>query len=165
MSSKINKEQILEDILRTLVAGWGRQGVKDALERVGAEPRDGAKVPKPIELEQTEEAPQAFEYARSRNFGANQRLIEELAREYDEGKIFARNADIQNFLKSHGYRLRESKSRNQAFRLISSALANMSRKGVMGVIERARYSGPAKLEEVSEAIGQRAQASRRAGRD
>ena len=160
MSSKLNKEQILDQLIATLIAGWGRKGVEDSIVRVAGDREGNLFSPKTASVQRSEE-PQSYEYARSKDFGPNQMIIEQFAADFDQRSVLPKTSDIQNFLKAHGVRAKEVKSRNHAFRLISGILGKMSQKGVLSAIERARFSGPAKLDEVSEAIGRTASATRR----
>lgn len=150
MSVKLNRDAILREMLTTLVKGWGRKAVYDALNEILGAPdtinnRPAANYshsePRAVKL--IEELPLS---------GDRKALLLQLARNFDGGTAFPKMSDVRAFLASHHQNSKDLKSRDQAFRKMVPLLAKMSEKGLMRVISRSQHSGPAELGSISDAI-------------
>ncbi len=152
MSTKLNRDAILREILRTLIDGWGRNAVYDALNEIagankteaspGRHVAEAAKIePKAVQL--VEDLPIA---------GDRKHLMLQLARAFDAGSAFPRISDVRAFLASHHQMAKELRSRDQAFRAMIPLLQRMSEKGLLKVMSRSHHSGPAELGSISDAI-------------
>lgn len=153
MPAKLNQSEILHDLLRTLVAGWGFGRVREALESLeanGVEKRKISRLRKP-----KSDAQRASAVALVEKLDVppeRKALILTLARSYDDESAFPTLSDARAFLLSHHRDARDIKTRPQAFKRILPLLTLMSEKGLEAAIARSRHSGPAELDAISKAI-------------
>tara|TARA_R110002049_G_scaffold53928_1_gene150429 strand:- start:973 stop:1482 length:510 start_codon:yes stop_codon:yes gene_type:complete len=167
MSTKLTKNDILAEVLETLVRGWGRKAVRQALDAVE---QGGKNHPASLEFGS---AGHKSRVMNAEGAGAEQiaqrittpdhkkELIIKFAKDYDKELAFPKLSDAKRFLAAHNVMLKELKSRNQAFKKMLPILVGMSEKGLMNVITRSRYSGPASLEDISDAINESGRSMRR----
>lgn len=151
MSNKLNRDQILTNILQTLIDGWGRAAVIEALDRT-ASPKTGARsdLARP---ETVRSEPKAVQLVENLELPAPRKeLLIQVARDFDAERAFPRMSDARAFLMSHHQNARDIKSRAQAFRKMIPILQKMSEKGLAKVIARSHHSGPAALDSISDAI-------------
>lgn len=151
MAAKLNRDQILRGILRTLVDGWGYDAVKTTLETIDtdtATTREAAAADRKASLKTTAAAQiEELQLPPGRRL-----LLKTLALSYDEGTAFPKLSDARAFLISHQRDAKEVKSRSQAFKRMLPILNQMSEKGLEKVISRSHHSGPAELDPISKAI-------------
>lgn len=152
MSGKLTRDEILREMLETLVKGWGRKAVCDALdELVGPTKPKGATGKQSVQVAQSEiKAVQLVQDMRIPE--ERKQLILQFAKDYDAGTAFPRKSDVKTFLASHNQSPKELRSRNQAFSKMIPILKRMSEKGLLTLISRSRHSGPAELGSISDAI-------------
>lgn len=151
MTSKLNREEILRDLLRTLVSGWGHKAVADALEELSGKPTGSRS--KGRSSETPKEEMKALQIAERLQLPDSKKdLIILFAKDFDDGKAFPRMSDIRAFLISHHQNSKEIRNREQAFRRMIPVLERMSEKGLSKVIARSQHSGPAGLDLISDAI-------------
>ena len=152
MSGKLNREQILHEMLDTLVKGWGLRAVQDALANLNtATASENAKSGQPSSSAERES--KAVELVLGLTLpGDRKTLLVEIAKAFDSGFAFPRNSDVKSFLSAHNNPAREIRSRDHAFRLMIPILERMSEKGLARVLSSSRHSGPAELGSISEAI-------------
>jgi len=152
MSTKINKEEILKQILSTLVKGWGVAAVRTALDSLAAEensPTLAATASGGKTKKQFSAVAVVADLGLTGELGI---LMAQLASDFDAGLAFSRVSDIRAFLVSHHRPAKDLKSRDQGFRKLLPVLLNMSEKGLQRVLVRSMHSGPAELGSISEAI-------------
>jgi len=152
MSDKLNKDEILKEMLGVLVRGWGRIAVYGALdELVCRPPLEGKSAHQSVDLAETESKAvnliEELEIA-----GERRALMLRLARDYDAGTAFPRIADVRAFLASHNDNAKELRTRHEAFRRMIPILRGMSEKGLEKILSRSRHSGPTELGLLSDAI-------------
>lgn len=151
MTTKLNRDAILREMLVTLVKGWGPKAVYETLDEVvGAslEKSNSHQSPKASESE-----PSALHLVEDLPLGGERKeLLIKFARDFDAGAAFPKLADIRAFLASHHHVPKDLRSRIQGFRKMVPLLTEMSEKGLAKVISRSQYSGPADLEAISDAI-------------
>lgn len=151
MTSKLNRDEILRDLLRTLVSGWGHKAVADALEGITGKPTGTRS--KGRSSESSKEEMKALQIAERLQLPDSKKdLIIIFAKDFDVGKALPRMSDIRAFLISHHQNAKELRSREQAFRRMLPILERMSEKGLSKVIARSQHSGPAGLDLISDAI-------------
>lgn len=152
MSRKLKREEILREILVTLINGWGRKAVYDALdELVGPTKTKGVADKRSVDATHTE--PKAVQLVENLQISEGRKILMlQLAEAYDAGSAFPRMSDVKAFLVSHQQSAKELRSRNQAFREMIPILEKMSEKGLLTLMSRSRYSGPADLGSISDAI-------------
>lgn len=153
MSNKLNRDQILREMLETIVKGWGQKAVYDALDDLkGPTNRDGLADKLPIEAANSE--PKAVKLVKDLHIRdeKHRNLMLQFARHYDDGTAFRKMSDVKAFLASHHQSTKELRSRDQAFRMLIPIIERMSEKGLLTLISRSRHSGPAELGSISDAI-------------
>lgn len=152
MSGKLNKAQILHEMLETLVKGWGLKAVQDALADLSSRTMsENARERQPSPAAERES--KAVELALSLTLQEGQRsLLVEIAKAFDNGSAFPKNSDVKSFLAAHNAPAKEIRSRDHAFRLMIPILEKMSEKGLARILSSSRHSGPAELGSISEAI-------------
>lgn len=146
--AKLNRDEILHDILRTLVGGWGKGAVLAALDTA---PRDGTR----NRGEDTAEDLAGGAKALVAEIGLpseHRQLMLDLAKRFDDGSAFPKVGDVRSFLLSHQQNATDIKSRTQGFKRMLPILSRMSPKGLERLIARSHHSGPADLGEISDAI-------------
>jgi hypothetical protein len=148
----MNKDEILNGILRTLIRGWGEATVRAAIEHVSHDPTGTPDRARAKKVRRESEQPDALKFVEGMLPLANQELLLRFAQEYDREQALPKLADIRRFLAAHHVRRVDIKTRNQAFRYVFPLLRGMSEKGLLRVIDRSRSSGPAQLDEISDAI-------------
>lgn len=151
MANLLTKDEILHETLQTLVRGYGRAAVSHALENLTHAPAF-KESPRGKRVQVENEKPEAVDYVDSMMPFPNSDLIRRFAEEYDRGAALPKSADIKRFFIENRIAADSPKSRNQAFRQILPVLRRMSDKGLLRLLSRSQYSGPAKLDEISEAI-------------
>lgn len=151
MSAKLNRDEILREILSTLVKGWGRKAVHDALDKIKGEWVNG---PEEKYTEETKGGESKIIPVVENLLIPEERkiLILKLARAYDAGVAFPKMSDVKAFLASHHQGVKDLRSRDQAFNKMIPILQRMSEKGLMKVISQSHYSGPVELGSISDAI-------------
>lgn len=159
--SNINKDKILEEILLTLVAGWGKSKVQATLDQLSSRSKSSQPERSVRKKGSTEEVPDAVSYVEELDFVENRSILLRFAEAFDNKRAFPTSTDIRQFLLSQNVYVKEVKSRNQAFRRILPVLQGMSSKGLLKALDRAQYSGPTRLDEISDAIKSAGQLTRR----
>jgi hypothetical protein len=165
MSSKLNREAILREMLATLVRGWGRTAIYDALDEIadvnGTHEKTGSQTARTIRSE-----PKAVDLIEELQIvDERKQLLLQLARAFDARTAFPSTSDLRAFFASHHQNVKEIRSRTHAFRKMIPLLQRMSEKGLLRVISRAQYSGPADLGSISDAIKDAGQNLRGSERD
>jgi len=152
MSRKLNRDEILREMLQTLIKGWGHKDVYDALdELVGPTKTKGLTGKRSVQVVQSERT--AVQLVQDLQITKEQKeLMLQFARDYDAGTAFPTKSDVKAFLASHHQSAKELRSRNQAFSKMIPILIKMSEKGLLTLMSRARHSGPAELGSISDAI-------------
>jgi hypothetical protein len=152
MSGKLNREQILHELLDTLVKGWGLKAVQDTLANLSSRAAsESTKVGQPSSMAERES--KAVELVLSLTLPDDRKtLLVEIAKAFDSGLAFPRTSDVKSFLSAHNNPAREIRSRDHAFRLMIPILERMSEKGLARVLSSSRHSEPAELGSISEAI-------------
>jgi hypothetical protein len=151
--AKLNQTEILRELLRTLVAGWGIGRVRDALDALEAESDEAPKTARPRRAQSDAQRGSAVALAEDLDLAPERKtLILALARAYDDESAFPTLGDARAFLLSHNRDAKDIKTRPQAFRRLLPLLTSMSEKGLETAIARSRHSGPAKLDAISKAI-------------
>jgi hypothetical protein len=149
--AKLNRHEILQGILQTLVDGWGQSRVRAALDAL--ELSDGSRTRKRRKSEAEARAPNAAELVTDLELSADRKaILIELAKRFDEGSAFPKLGDIRSFLLSHHRSGVDLKGRIPAFRRMIPVLVEMSPKGLEKVLARSHHSGPADLGAISDAI-------------
>lgn len=149
--AKLNRDEILRGLLQTLVDGWGKGAVLEALDTLDtATPRakherDNGAVEDSARGVETLVAEMELspEY---------RRLMMDLAKRFDDGRAFPKLGDVRRFLLSHQENASDLKGRVQGFKRMVPILMSMSPKGLERLIARSHHSGPADLGEISDAI-------------
>ena len=149
MSKLLTKDEILHETLSMLVRGYGKAAVVSALEDLD---RASGVTRKRSKGKREAEEPDAVKFVDSQMPFPHGDLIRRFAQDYDRGNALPRRSDIRRFLLDHRIEPDELRSRNQAFRKMLPLLRGMSEKGLVRLINRARFSGPAQLDEISDAI-------------
>lgn len=149
--TKLNRDEILEGLLQTLVDGWGQAAVRAALDTLGTPKRERALG------RGTERAivtgPRAVDLVVELNLDPDcTTALHELAVRFDEGTAFPKLGDIRSFLLTHQRDGSDLKGRVAAFRRMLPVLAGMSPKGLEKLLSRSHHSGPADLGAISDAI-------------
>lgn len=148
--AKLNRDEILVGLLKTLVDGYGRPAIDRALQRL-----DGKGEARQERAAQSEPEIQkgAERIVSEANIAPEKKpLIIEIARRFDEGSAFPKASDVRSFLISHHQTVGELKSRPASFRQMLPVLIAMSPKGLEKVLSRSQFSGPADLGAISDAI-------------
>ena len=149
--AKLNRDEILRDILKTLVDGWGKGAVLAALEALDTAPTNG-------DFNRGEGAAEDIARAAEKLVAEielpseHRQLMVDLARRFDDGGAFPKLGDVRSFLLSHQQNATGLKSRIQGFKRMLPILSRMSPKGLELLIARSHHSGPADLGEISDAI-------------
>lgn len=149
--AKLNRDEILHDILRTLVGGWGKGAVLAALEALDTAPRDGNRNRGEDTAEDLAGGAKAL-VAEIELPSEHRQLMLDLAKRFDDGSAFPKVGDVRSFLLSHQKNATDIKSRTQGFKRMLPILSRMSPKGLERLIARSHHSGPADLGEISDAI-------------
>lgn len=152
MSNKLNRDEILREMLSTLVKGWGPKAVYNALGELTdtkkSEPTNTGENKEPSNKE-----PKTAQLVENLSLTPDRkRLLLKLASAFDSGLAFPRITDVKAFLASHHQDSKEIKTRHQAFKMMIPILVNMSDKGLLRLISRSHQSGPANLNSISDAI-------------
>ncbi|SFG38182.1 hypothetical protein SAMN05518801_1213 [Novosphingobium sp. CF614] len=149
--AKLNRDEILRGLLQTLVDGWGKGAILEALEALDtATPGDKHRRDK-HSVEDRFRGVEAL-VAEMEMSPEHRRLMTDLARRFDDGRAFPRIGDVRGFLLSHQQNATDLKGRTQGFRRMLPILTRMSPKGLERLIARSHHSGPADLGEISDAI-------------
>jgi hypothetical protein len=152
VAKKLSRDAILKQVLTVLVEGWGRAAVNRALNELDGDRSSRAK---PNARSRTVDRRSAGAVAlveRSHVQLHKRELLLRFAADFDDNRALPRLSDIRAFLAAHNVPVRELKERDQAFRRIFPILEKMSEKGLLRVISRAHHSGPAQLDDISNAI-------------
>lgn len=156
MSKKLNREQILHEMLHVLVQGWGHEAVQDALTTLGSKNTSKNKSTRADQSKtgsSVERQPKALMLVRNLSISEERKtILIEIATAFDSGLAFPRTSDVKSFLAAHSAQAREVRSRDHAFRLMLPILEKMSEKGLARIVSSSRHSGPAELGSISEAI-------------
>ncbi|WP_439538947.1 hypothetical protein [Sphingomonas sp.] len=149
--AKLNRDEILHELLKTLVDGWGQSAVQAALDglcspvetakRKRARSRDKPVFQRAVDLVEELKLPPDRDA-----------ILTELARRFDEGSAFPKIGDARSFLLSHHRNGTDLKGRIPAFKRMLPVLVEMSPKGLERLLARSHHSGPADLGEISDAI-------------
>lgn len=149
--AKLNREEILQGVLKTLVDGYGMRAVKAALKDLDEPVLSKSRVRKEKAPPQTESG--ALALIGEIDLTPEQKpLIEELARRFDQGSAFPKMADIRGFLRSHQQDATDLKARVPSFKRMLPVLTAMSSKGLEKLLARSHHSGPAELAPIADAI-------------
>ena len=152
MSPKLNRDAILRELLRTLINGWGQKAVYDALNEFTGDSSANSSGNRKLERTARTDS-NAMQLVEGLQItGERKHLFLQLAKAFDEGTAFPRIADVRAFLASHHLRVKELRTRDEAFRKMLPLLMKMSEKGLLKVISRSQHSGPAELGSISDAI-------------
>lgn len=152
MSNKLNRDEILREMLDTLVKGWGRKAVYEALDEL-AGTKKSVRLGSDSSDDRTLVETRAVQLVEDLSIAADRKnVMLELAAEFDAGNAFPSTADVKAFLASHQLDVKEIRSRHQAFRRMIPILLRMSDKGLFSIISKAHQTGPAKLTFISDAI-------------
>ncbi|MGO4835568.1 hypothetical protein AB4144_25290, partial [Rhizobiaceae sp. 2RAB30] len=150
MSTKLNRDAILREMLSTLVKGWGRNAVYDALDELIRATKSEASVDRQT-TEVAKIEPRAVQLVEDLPIAGDRKLLMlQLARAFDAGTAFPRITDVRAFLASHHQSAKELRSRDEAFRRMIPLLQRMSEKGLLTVMSRSHHSGPAELGSISD---------------
>ena len=152
MSNKLNRDEILREILSTLIRGWGSKAVYDNLDEVVGKARSegdaGKRSSKASPLE-----PKAVKRVEKLKIPEERKdLMLKFARDYEAGSAFPKLSDVKTFLASHHCDVQDVRSRDQAFRRMLPIIEGMSEKGLLKLMSRSHHSGPAQLGSLSDAI-------------
>jgi len=151
MSAKLTRKVILRDLLNTLVNGWGRKAVIEALEDIVG-PTSSARTGR-SSVKSVSNEPKAVQLIEKLELSDTKKeLFDQLAREFDAGRAFPKIFDVRAFLFSHLQNAKEVRSRGHGFQKMIPILEGMSEKGLMNLISRSHHSGPAELDPISDAI-------------
>ena len=151
MTTKLNRAEILGQLLRTLIEGWGHSAVQGALDDIGETKPTRLATSK--ELKERRPSDAAIRLVSGINIsGPRAALLRSLAVQFDRGDAFPTMADAKAFLLSRNGDARNLKTRNDAFKRMVPFLLEMSEKGLEKVISRSHHTGPADLLEISQAI-------------
>ena len=149
--TKLNRDEILQGLLQTLVDGWGNTAVRAALDALGAPQRERAsgrtsRGAIPI-------GARAVDLVAELHLDPDRLIpLHELAVRFDDGVAFPKLGDIRSFLLAHQRDGGDLKGRVAAFRRMLPVLAGMSPKGLEELLSRSHHSGPADLGAISDAI-------------
>jgi hypothetical protein len=149
--AKLNRDEILRDILRTLVDGWGKGAVQAALDALDAAPSGDKRRRTERAAEDAARGAEAL-VAEIALPLEHRQLMVDLAKRFDDGSAFPKLSDVRSFLLSHQQNATDLKSRVQGFKRMLPILSRMSPKGLERLIARSHHSGPADLGEISDAI-------------
>lgn len=150
MGGKLNKDEILSEMLTVLVRGWGVKAVRSALKAF--EPESGVEDSDQVSVASETETDAVKIALNSSDLGDSRDLIIELAKAFDGGHAFPKNSDVKSFLAANGKHVKDIRSRNHAFRLLLPVIIRMSEKGLLRLLANSHYSGPTQLGLISEAI-------------
>jgi hypothetical protein len=149
--ARLNRHEILQGILQTLVDGWGQSAVSAALDAVVLSNDSRTRKRKKSDAEAR--APNAMQLVVDMELPADRKaILIELAKRFDDGSAFPKLGDIRSFLLSHHRSGVDLKGRIPAFRRMIPILVEMSPKGLEKVLARSHHSGPADLGAISDAI-------------
>ena len=149
--TKLNRDEILEGLLQTLVDGWGQAAVRATLDTLCTPKRERASGRGTGQAIAT--GPRAVDLVAELNLDPDCITpLHELAVRFDEGTAFPKLGDIRSFLLTHQRDGGDLKGRVAAFRRMLPVLAGMSPKGLEKLLSRSHHSGPADLGAISDAI-------------
>jgi hypothetical protein len=151
--AKLNRNEVLRELLQTLVDGWGRNAVAAALTDLGicADLSNRRRAERPDRDGERERG--AFALIAELELAPDRKVaLSELAARFDEGIAFPKTGDIRRFLLAHQQNAAELEGRVAAFKRMLPVLSGMSPKGLEKLIARSHHSGPAELAAISEAI-------------
>jgi hypothetical protein len=152
MSSKLNRDAILREMLGTLVRGWGKNTVYQALNEI-TEDEGATPSLKTQAADVAGREPKAVDLVQDMPMASNRKiLILQFARAFDAGVAFPRISDVKMFLASHHQSTRELRSRTQGFYKMIPILEKMSEKGLIKLMSRSKEFGLAELDSISDAI-------------
>lgn len=149
MGNLLTKNELLHEMLQLLVRSHGKAAVLSALENLDRVPELRRRTKR---RGKASEEPDALKFVERMLPLPNGDLLRHFADDYDRGLALPKSSDIRRFLVDHRVKPEDLKGRNQAFRRIFPVLRTMSEKGLLRLIDRARFSGPAQLDEISDAI-------------
>lgn len=149
--AKLKRDEILREILKTLVDGWGKGTVLAALEALDKALPEGNANRGEGAAEDIARGAEAL-VAEVELPSEHRQLMMDLARRFDDGGAFPKLGDVRSFLLSHQQNAIGLKSRVQGFKRMLPILSRMSPKGIEHLIARSHHSGPADLGEISDAI-------------
>ena len=149
--AKLNRDEILRNLLQTLVDGWGLAAVEAALQNLHFQAKGEKRTPRAC-VEAASDRGAVALIADLSLAPDRKSLLVELARRFDEGSAFPKIGDIRSFLLAHQQNASDLKSRVSAFKRMLNVLTTMSPKGLERLIARSHHSGPADLGEISDAI-------------
>ena len=154
MSTKLTKPQLLQAFVDTLLQGWTKSEVIEAIENHGSDrsSRVSASSSTNAPKERAEE-PRAKLMIEDLQLNETRRVpLVKIASAFDEGRVLSQQSDIKRFLEQRNINAKGISSRNQAFRRMIPALLKMSEKGLQRLLTEANFSGPAELSDISKAI-------------
>ncbi|MGX1499007.1 hypothetical protein ACSSV1_004058 [Labrenzia sp. MBR-25] len=152
MSTKLNRDEILREMLITLIKGWGRKAVYDTLDEIAAQSSSASSGERGV-VRKVQSEPSAVQLVEELPLlDERKQLMLQLAKQFDAGTAFPKISDVRNFLASRSRNPKEVRSRDQGFRKMLPLLQEMSAKGLLKVMSRSHHSGPAELGSISDAI-------------
>jgi hypothetical protein len=151
-----NPQRLLKSLLSALVDEWGYKQVELALTQLVAEAGSGergaadfAKRPK---TSKTSKLRAIDQVSRANVPEPQARLLEGLARRFDERRFLPSQSDVREFLLLLGERHAPIKDRSDSFRVILRKLLTLSLEHLDQLANSALHSGPSQLGPLSDAI-------------
>lgn len=169
----LRRPTLLKELVRVLVAEWGYKEVQRALSDVLDAPNVSLLEPLPGDESTKHVATKSNAGKRKRltaidyvnkleGLSDNEsKIIKELASRFDQREFLPGIGDIREFLIMNGRNPRNTKNRSEAFRDIFPILKNISTDNLKNILNSVRYSGPARLGPLSDAIKAAGDALRR----
>lgn len=154
MSTKLTKSQLLQALVNTLLQGWTKSEVLEAVENYGSDRslRVSASASPSASKERVEEPRAKLMIEDLQLHGSRKVSLVKIANAFDDGRVLSQQSDIKRFLEQRNINAKGISSRNQAFRRMIPALLKMSEKGLQRLLTEANFSGPAELSDISKAI-------------
>jgi hypothetical protein len=143
------QQKLLDKLVRVLVLEWGAADVRSAVDRASIEdPTDHR-----FARNRSRKKPTAIEQVQAAVIADDQRpKFVELARRFDSKQFMPSNYDVREFLIMSGVRPPGMKDRSQAFRQLLQVLVQLPPDKLEALARKTRYSGPAELGPLSDAI-------------
>jgi hypothetical protein len=158
MISTSKRQPFLVKLIRTLVEEWGYADVEKALAQVSGVSRDpsmnreASQRKKPTAVEQV---------ARLSIPDREREALLVIAAKFDRKEFLPSVVDIREFLAMRGEDSGRLKDRLEGFRRLLRSLSQLPSDTLQGLANSARYSGPAQLGPLSDAIRSTGEAIRR----
>ncbi len=156
---------LLKSLLAPLIAEWGVDEVRCAINNIVACPSDGHRLGTGVAEGKKEAArkPTAVEVVSRMNLAPDAHsTLELLAARYDAKQFLGTAGDIRQFFEDQGLAPPVVKHRSDAFRRIASVLRELSQESREALLAGHAYAGPSQLGSLSSAI-RRSGASMREG--